>query len=281
MLRGVIFVRFIRSMRLLLAASLSLFFAIEASALDFETAFQGLDGCFVLQELDSGKDVLRYGGKSCSSRLPACSTFKVALAAMAFDSGVLAGEADLLRWDGTRHEIEAWNRDHTAASWMRDSVVWYSQQLTPKLGRKRLAAYLKRFKYGNRDLSGGLTTAWLTVQGKPSLKLSVDEQAAFLRGLWRGKLGLAPAAVEKTKLLTKLETTPRGYTLYGKTGSGFFGKGKDLRLGWFVAVLDRGDEKFLSIVRFTDRAHDPAAPKLAGRQAREIMTGLLSEANRW
>lgn len=267
---------------LALALLPALLLAGPAAALDFESAFAGLDGCFLLVDATTGKELQRYGGRSCAKRLAACSTFKVALAAMAYDAGVLKDESDLERWDGKPHEIEPWNQDHGAASWMKDSVVWYSQRLTPKLGRKKLAYYLKRFGYGNRDLSGGLEGAWLALPGyQATLRLSVDEQAAFLRRLWSGKLKLSAHALEKTKAITRLEQTPRGYTLYGKTGSGFVGKKGELRLGWFVAVLERGDERLVSIVRFVDREANPTAPKWAGRQARELTQRLLASANYW
>ncbi len=46
---------------------------------------------------------------------PACSTFKVALALMAFDKALLKDESTFFKWDGKDHGMAAWNKDQTAA----------------------------------------------------------------------------------------------------------------------------------------------------------------------
>jgi len=53
---------------------------------------------------------------------------------MAFDAGILKDEGSGMKWDGTKTSRQEWNRDQTAASWMKYSVVWFSQRLTPQLG---------------------------------------------------------------------------------------------------------------------------------------------------
>ncbi|OLE78143.1 MAG: hypothetical protein AUF76_19870 [Acidobacteria bacterium 13_1_20CM_2_65_9] len=78
---------------------------------------------------------------------------------------------------------ESWRRDHTLASAMRNSVVWYFQRIAEKLGMARERDYLKRFDYGNADPSSGLTTFWLG----QSLMISPDEQLRFLRRLYAGR----------------------------------------------------------------------------------------------
>ena len=62
--------------------------------------------------------------------LPA-STFKVPHALVALDVGVVRDEFQVLRWVGTRHDIETWNHDQERR-------------------------YLRRINYGNADPSGGV-----------------------------------------------------------------------------------------------------------------------------
>ncbi len=167
---------------------------------------------------------------------------------------------------------------------MRDSVVWVSQKLAPMLGNEALEAYFTDFGYSSRDLSGGLDRAWLTrasfLEGaaKPTLTISADEQARFLARMWRGVLLVSGGAVEKTNAITRLEGTPGGWTLHGKTGSGFVGKDGKKRLGWFVTHLHQGGRSLVAVVRIVDNAAPPkgAAP-YAGRQARELLEALLAE----
>src|SRR5690606_12726087 len=90
-----------------------------------------------------------------------------------------------------------WRQPATPAHWMRESVVWYSQQVTLRLGAERFAAYVAAFGYGNGDVSGdpgrgnGLTHAWLGA----SLEISPAEQVAFLRALIGHDLPVSAAAV--------------------------------------------------------------------------------------
>jgi beta-lactamase class D len=184
---------------------------------------------------------------------------------MAFDAGILEDASSAMKWDGTKFAREAWNRDQTSATWMRDSVVWFSQRLTPQLGRKRVMTYLSRFNYGNQDTSGGLTTFWLD----STLKISPDEQLRFWRKLWRQDLPVRAHAFAVTKAITLVDTSERGATLHGKTGSGD-------GLGWFVGHVALGDREYLFVTAYTDRAK-PRDDRPPGVIAREISKTILSE----
>lgn len=226
----------------------------EAGEPDFAKLFAGRDGCFELYDLKSAKLVVRFNPDRCAQRDSPCSTFKVPLALMAFDAGVLKDETSSLKWDGKKSSRETWNRDQTAATWMQNSVVWFSQRLTPMLGMEKVKSYLAEFDYGNQDMSGGLTTAWLS----SSLEISPDEQLAFWRRFWREELPVSKHAFAMTKKITYIDTSKAGWTLHGKTGSG----GADARgpngeaslwIGWFVGHVARGDREYLFVTSYTDR----------------------------
>jgi beta-lactamase class D len=196
--------------------------------------------CFLLVDVETGQIQKSVNEENCKEQLAACSTFKVPLAIMGFDSGVLKDENTLFRWNGVKHSIEAWNQDQTAADWMKNSTVWYSQALTPKIGYVKIQNYLRKFDYGNQDFTGGLRTAWLTPAGFIkdqkgfTLKISGIEQIDFLKKLVRNKLPVKLKAQEMTKQLIFLETTPKGYAFSGKTGSGYTVGTLTRRFGWFV-----------------------------------------------
>jgi len=226
----------------------------QAGEPDFAKLFAGRDGCFELYDLKANKLVLRSSEARCAERTSPCSTFKVPLALMAFDAGILADAGSSLTWDGTVTSREVWNRDHTAASWMENSVVWFSQRLTPMLGTDNVKSYLARFDYGNQDMTGGLTTAWLS----SSLKISPDEQLLFLERFWRDELPVSKHAVDVTKQLTLVDTSASGWTLHGKTGSGHVGSSgakpdATLWQGWFVGHVARGDREYVFVTAYTDR----------------------------
>ncbi|MCE9600497.1 MAG: penicillin binding protein transpeptidase domain-containing protein [Spirochaetia bacterium] len=252
--------------------------------------FDNKSGCFLLYSARAGGFLQEIGGQRCRDRYVACSTFKVPLAVMAFDSKVLKDETEVLRWDGKKAMIPEWERDHNAITWMKESVIWFSQRLTPRIGETRIIKYLNDFDYGNRDMSGGPTEAWLVApdsQGS-ALKISAYEQIEFLRRLYSGTLPVSDRAMTLTKSLLRIETTPGGFSFSGKTGSNFFKAAPNekhrRRLGWFIGRLARGSgstpEEYFVVTTFHDlESTDDTV--FGGRRAREITKEYLKARGLW
>ena len=238
---------------------------VGAGEPDFARHFAGRDGCFELYDLKTSQLVVRSNPARCAKRTSPCSTFKVPLALMAFDAGILEDETSPMKWDGTKTSREEWNRNQTAATWMQYSVVWFSQRLTPMLGMDSVKAYLSKFGYGNGDMSGGLQTAWL----ESSLTISPDEQLRFWQRFWRQELPVSKHSFEVTKKLTFVDVSPAGWTLHGKTGSGS-------GLGWFVGHVAQGEREYVFVTSYTDleKAADRRPP---GWIARDIAKKILGE----
>lgn len=247
--------------------------------------FPNKDVCVMVFNLKTSTFVELINRKRCEQRLPAASTFKIPLAVMSFDAKVLKDENSSLKWDGKKRFLEAWNADQTAKSWMTNSVVWFSQRLTPKIGLKRIHQYLVSFEYGNADMSGGLETAWLTPSPfnestVNSLKISGFEQAHFLKNLWREKLSTTPDSQIKAIKLLPEEVSPNGNKIYGKTGSGFVGEKSDLRVGWYVGYLEAKQDRYVVVSNFTDK-QNVAGETFGGAEAKAILKQILAEKNLW
>lgn len=179
--------------------------------------------CTLLLDAPTGQVLLEQG--DCEARVTPASTFKLALAVMGFDAGILEGpHAPVMAfqpgdpdWGG-----ENWTRDTDPTDWLRFSVVWYSQRITHALGADRLNDYARALSYGNVDFSGdagfenGLDRAWIA----SSLLISPKEQAAFLRGLVLDQLPVRPQAMAQTREI--VETRQAGdWVLHGKTGAAY------------------------------------------------------------
>lgn len=249
-----------------LFAAIFIPFALPAVEVDFSRYFQGKDGCFLLYDLKANKIVERFNGKRCAQAFAPCSTFKVPLALMAFDYGILTDENTTYKWDGAHHEIQSWNRDTSAADWMKNSVVWYSQRITTHLGPETIKGYLAKFDYGNQDISGGLTTFWLG----STLTISADEQLRFWERFWTNGLPVSQRATDLTKKIIYLETSPAGMKLSGKTGSHTTDKEE---LGWFVGHLEGPKGEYLVVVNYTGPTS--ATKVYPGLVAREIGLDIL------
>jgi beta-lactamase class D len=141
-------------------------------------------------------EVRRAPAEACTTRVSPASTFKIPHAIAALDSGVLTGPDVRFAYDGAQDVPAVWKRDHTLATAMRYSVVWYFQRLAMMLGSEREHAYLARFGYGNEDTSSGLTKFWLE---EGSLRVSPEEQERFLVRLYEDALPVGQQAMQSVR----------------------------------------------------------------------------------
>lgn len=239
---------------------LAIFAASAASSAAYS---KDIIGCTVIADLDSGDVLYREG--TCDKGFYPQSTFKLPLAMMGYDAGILIDEKTPL-WD-YKPEFNRSKREQKSVDptiWEKDSIVWYSQQITRKLGESRFGDYVQRFDYGNRDVSGGpdgtdgLTESWLM----SSLTISPDQQVDFLRRFLMGALPISDAAYDYTRAITPRFEAKDGWTVQGKTGSGWLrdkaGKmDRDRPLGWFVGWAEReGRTLVFARMRVADRPQD-------------------------
>lgn len=241
------------------------------------------ENCFIAKE---NNFILQKHG-DCSKRYSPCSSFKIALALMGYDAGILKDETHP-EW-GFKPEYEAfldsWKNPQNPTTWMKNSCVWYSQVLTPQLGMKKFQSYVKKFNYGNLNVSGdigknnGLTHAWLS----SSLEVSPEEQVIFLEKLLANALPVSKHAHDMAKGIIYVEDLPNGWKLYGKTGSGYLLKTDneeklEIKHGWFVGWIEKGDKKIVFVNHIVDSKKEEAhAGPRAKQQAKEKLLKLIKE----
>jgi beta-lactamase class D len=250
---------------------LSFFLAVNVFAksnIDLTAIFGKKHGCFILYDLDASKTVIHYNAKHCATRMPPCSTFKIALALMAFDRKIFQNENTVIKWDHVVHEFPDWNKDQTPKTWLQYSTVWVSQWITPQLGTAAITNYLQNFQYGNNDPSGGITKFWLS----STLKISADEQLNFLIRLWQNKLAVSPAAMNFTKSAIYAEKLDDNSIIYGKTGSGYV---NNANIGWFVGYLSSHEHNYVFITNFISKADKKV---LSGNEAKDLTKKILRQS---
>ncbi|MBY0471990.1 hypothetical protein K2X30_12560 [bacterium] len=236
--------------------------------------------CLIVAELESGKVVFKNDAGLCGSRIYAASTFKIPLALMAFDTGVITDSETMLKWDGTNQPIKSHERDHNAKTWLRDSVVWFSKRLTPQIGQSKIAAYLNDFQYGNKDFSGGLERAWLN----STLKISPLEQIDFLRRLKRRELKVEPKTIDSVLAILPVETDRLGFKVVGKTGSDSswddesLRNGPQFRVGWYVGYLEANSRQYVFASALKAASEDRTFV-YSGREAKELALSALKSVS--
>jgi len=240
-------------------------FAARAAA-----AAAGKTICTVVLDAATGSVLFRQG--PCGTRVSPASTFKIPLALMGYDAGILVDEHNP-SWEG-RPESSTSDADKRTVDptvWERDSIVWYSQALTRKLGLERFRGYVDRLGYGNRDVSGnpgkkdGLTHSWLM----SSLAISPDEQVALLRRFLARDLPVSRRAQDLTAAILPRFQAADGWTVWGKTGSGRARNAAgaldaNRPLGWFVGWAERnGGRVVFARLEIGDAASDTPGGKAA------------------
>lgn len=233
--------------------------------------------CTLIVDAASGETLYRDG--VCDQRFSPASTFKVPLALIGYDAGIL-GDEHTPSWD-YKPEFKAVKRDQKTVDptiWERDSIVWYSREIVRRLGAKSFAGYVSKFGYGNMDVSGdagkdnGLSQSWIN----SSLEISPVEQTAFLRRLLAHKLPVSDKAFTITQAIIPTFKAG-GWTVQGKTGSTRLGseaeKIRDKRsLGWFVGWAENGARRivFARLVVDTKRTDIPKGLKTRAAFLKEL-----------
>lgn len=214
---------------------------------EFRQYFQehDVDGCFVLYELEQNHTIRTNPARCASGYLPA-STFKILNALIALETGVIDDPDTVMAWDGTPYPTETWNRDQSMRTAIRDSVVWYFQEVARRIGRERMQEWVDRVGYGNCDISGNLDSFWLD----GGLRISPDEQIAFLVRLYQDDLPFAHKNMALVKEMILFEQTD-AYTLRVKTG---WAVRVEDQIGWWVGWVEKGDDVYFFATNF-DSAH--------------------------
>jgi beta-lactamase class D len=232
---------------------------------------------------DEARDtVWRSDPGRCASRLSPASTFKVPHALIALETGVITAET-IETWDGTKYQNRAsWEKPHSLESAIRNSVLWFFQRTATRIGPERMRGFLERFAYGNADTSGVPNAFWIN----GTLRISADEQVAFLRRFYRQDLGIRPehqdkvfhallqpaGAVQNSTGVHKLASTWRpGTELSAKTGGGMALIDPELRVSWLVGRVTLGGQHYVFASNIVRRGTlDPVdAARLAFRTFRQ------------
>lgn len=223
--------------------------------------FEGFDGSFVLYDPAQNR-LLRYNPRGGAARYLPASTFKILNSLIGLETGVIADEDDVIAWDGTPQPVETWNQDHSLESAIRESVIWYYQELARRVGEERMRQWVEAVGYGNADISGAIDTFWL----EGALRISADEQVDFLRRFYFGELPFSARSVEIVKKILVLEETEE-YRLSGKTGSVV--RGVEY-VGWFVGYLEKDGQVYF----FASNIHNSQAAA-NGVKAQAITRAIL------
>lgn len=226
-------------------------------AIHFDQYFGNYSGTIVIKDLSNNETQI-FNKDLASKRLPPQSTFKIPNALIGLQTGAVQGKGHLKEWNGIVSAYPAHNSNHTLASAIQHSVVWYFQEMAKEIGIDQMQEWINDVGYGNKDISGGIDHFWL----ESSLLISPIEQVEFIMKLYKEELPFEKNSMKTVKEMITLKDD-KGYVLAGKTGTK-----SNLGGGWFVGY-----------VSYQDRTHVFATyldgPNVNGLKAREITENII------
>jgi beta-lactamase class D len=228
--------------------------AMPAAGQDLSRHFQGVDGTFVLLDGQTGV-FTRWNAARADRRFAPCSTFKIPNTGILLETGAAADADAVVKYDpALKASREVWRQDHTLRSAYRESVLWYYHALAKQAGLPAAARLVKQFGYGNADTRGGVAgdrPFWID----GSLRISANEQVAFLQRLHQNRLGLSERTARLTKAIMIAEERPEG-TLRAKTGACHPTGDAQVTL-WYVGYVEKPAGVWYFALELGDTAYDP------------------------
>jgi beta-lactamase class D len=149
------------------------------------------------------------------------------------------------------------------ATAMKNSTVWFYQEIARRIGERKMRHWITREHYGNMDISGGIDKFWLN----GGMRISQKEQIDFLKRLYAGALNFSKRSMDIVKIMIILEDTS-AYTMRGKTG---WGEDDGRNIGWLVGYLEKNGNVYFYATNIEAPEPTPDSFAIARREITEAI----------
>ncbi|WP_336517320.1 class D beta-lactamase [Pollutibacter soli] len=227
----------------------------------------GAVGCFGMFDNSRGKYTV-YNIERFRERYSPASTFKIANALIAMQSGKVRDDSVIIQWDGVQRANEAWNRDMSLYQAFRVSAVPAFQQIAKLIGRDTMQFWLDSLKYGNMKIGPAVDSFWLD----QSLQISADEQLGLVKKLYFKQLPFRASVQESVKKMM-IQENNSAYQLAFKTGWGTTPSGKPL--AWVVGWMEENRHTYPFVLNFeVDASKESEIPEIRKQLLKDILIDL-------
>ncbi|TWX48116.1 class D beta-lactamase [Colwellia hornerae] len=206
-----------------------------------ELCLEGDTCTFVLLSEMNGRsqqsELTVINDKRAKEQLSPFSTFKIPNSLIGLELSVIKDTEQTLTFNKTTYPPQAWwpsvwkLPQYNLRSAFKYSMVAVFRQLASDIGEANLQSYVKKFAYGNQDISSQLDDFWLN----GSLKISAMEQVQFLQRLYHNQLDLRSETFDSLKSIMLIKAN-KHTKIYAKTGAGKVTDGS--MLGWYVGFVE-------------------------------------------
>jgi beta-lactamase class D len=209
---------------------------------DFQRHFQALkvEGSILIYDQNNDRTYEHNPVRNRTAFSPA-STFKILNSLIALETNVIQNELSILTWDGIDRAGPGWNQDLNLQEAYKRSAVWFYQILARRVGHETMTRWVQKAQYGNQKIGGkgAIDSFWLT----GDLRITPQEQVAFLQRLQQEKLPFSKRSIAMVKNIMILEQTPQ-YTMRAKTGWSNYGEANLPQQGWLVGYVEQNKNTY-------------------------------------
>lgn len=231
----------------------------------------GRAGAWLLQREGEAARTLHGATLAAQPRRPA-STFKVLLALIALESGVLRDADEVVAWNGRAYPDHLeWQQPMALRQAMQTSSESYFGVLAERIGRQRLAEWVTRVEYGNGRIGQKPAAAW----HDGVLTVTAGQQLDFIERMRQGVLPFSPATLAAVKA-AMFEDEIDGRRLYGKTGTHGRSEGQP-GVGWWIGWVEGEDEAASFVLEVELASMDQRSSRIELGKRLLADAGLLEE----
>lgn len=199
---------------------------------DLKRAFDdaGVSGTFVLMDIGADRTYVVDPARA-ARRIHPASTFKIPNSLIAFDTGAVRDDQEVLPYGGKPQPYQQWEHDMALPEAIRLSAVPIYQEVARRVGLERMQAYVDAFEYGNRQLGSVIDQFWL----RGPLEISAFEEARFTSRMALKQLPVKPRTWDMVQRMLLIEQQGDA-ALYAKTG---VATEYQPEIGWWVGWVER------------------------------------------
>ena len=168
---------------------------------------------------------------------------------IALQCEVIKDENEVIKWDSVPRSIPIWNQDHNMRTGIKNSVVWFYQEVARRIGEDQMQSWVDSVGYGNQQIGKKIDNFWLV----GDLRITPMEQLDFLKRFIAEELPFDKEVIKTVKDIL-VEDKGEGYTLRAKTGWADFGT----PVGWYVGYLELDGNTYVFVNNIEIRDSDDA-----------------------
>ena len=197
----------------------------------------GINGSITIFDLEKDKWIFSDSIQSKKGSLPA-STFKIINSLIGLEEKVVKGKNDTIRWDGQpkyfkTFKIANWNKDNDMEMAFKNSTIWYYEEISKQIKKRKYKRYLKKSRYSDREIESGQGNDFWNYG---NLKVTPTNQIELLVKLYKNELPFKDKNQELTRELM-LEKETSEYRLSTKTGWCY----DKIDIGWYIGYIELED----------------------------------------